>query len=130
VLVQSRRNAKAAKRLMLKLLKGQGRSPRVMIIDKLRSYGAAKRDIMPRVEHRSHKGLNNRAENSHQPIRRRERIMTRFKSARQLQRFVSIHAPIANLFHIPRHDISSTQHRELRATAMETSRQIARLHAA
>jgi putative transposase len=76
VLVQSRRNTKAAKRLMRKLLKGQGQSPRVMITDKLRSYRAAKRDIMPGVEHRSHKGLNNRAENSHQPTRRRERIMT------------------------------------------------------
>ena len=61
VLVQGRRNAKAAKRLMRKLLKGQGRAPRVMITDKLRSYAAAKREIMPSVEHRSHKGLNNRA---------------------------------------------------------------------
>jgi transposase-like protein len=69
------RNAKAAKRLMRKLLKSQGRAPRVMITDKLRSYVAAKREIMPGVEHRSHKGLTNRAENSHQPIRRRERIM-------------------------------------------------------
>jgi len=72
VLIQSRRNAKAAKRLMRKLLKGQGSTPRVMITDKLRSYDAAKREIMPGVEHRSHKGQNNRAENSHQPIRRRE----------------------------------------------------------
>jgi putative transposase len=70
--VQSRRNAKAAKRLMRKLIKGQIHPPRVMITDKLRSYGAAKRDIMPGVEHRSHKGLNNRAENSHQPTPRRE----------------------------------------------------------
>ncbi len=107
-LVQSRRNAKAAKRLMRKILKGQSGSPRVMITDKLRSYGAAKREIMPGVEHRPHKGLNNRAENSRQPVRRRERIMKRFKSARQLQCFVSIHDPIANLFHIPRHDIPST----------------------
>ncbi len=83
-LVQSRRNAKAAKRLMRKILKGQSGSPRVMITDKLRSYGAAKREIMPGVEHRPHKGLNNRAENSRQPVRRRERIMKRFKSARQL----------------------------------------------
>lgn len=90
VLVQSRRNTRAARRLMRKLLQGQGRSPRVMITDKLRSYGAAKRDIIPGVEHRSHKGLNNRAENSHQPVRRRERIMKRFKSARQLQRFHAI----------------------------------------
>jgi putative transposase len=115
---------------MRKLLKGQGRSPRVMITDKLRSYGAAKREIMPGVEHRSHKGLNNRAENSHQPIRKRERIMKRFQSARQLQRFVSIHDPIANLFNVPRHDIPSAHHRELRATAMQAWRQIARLRAA
>jgi len=129
VLIQSRRNAKAAKRLMRKLLKGQGFAPRVMITDKLRSYDAAKRDIMPGVEHRSHKGLNNRAENSHQPIRRRERIMKRLKSPRQLQRFVSIHDPIANLFHIPRHDIASSHHRrELRDGAMQTWRQIARLN--
>jgi putative transposase len=130
VLVQSRRNAKAAKRLMRKLLKGQGRSPRVMLTDKLRSYGAAKREIMPGVEHRSHKGLNNRAENSYQPVRRRERIMKRFKSARQLQRFVSIHDPIANLFNVPRHDIPSAHRRQLRAAALDTWRQIARLHTA
>lgn len=73
VLVQSRRNAKAAKRLMRKLLKAQGRTPRIMITDKLRSYDAAMRDLLPGVEHRSHTGLNNRAENSHQPTRRRER---------------------------------------------------------
>jgi putative transposase len=85
---------------MRKLLKGQVRSPRVIITDKLRTYGAAKREIMPGVEHRSHKGLNNRAENSHQPIRRRERIK-RYKSARQLQRFVSIHDPIATSFTFP-----------------------------
>jgi putative transposase len=66
--VQSRRNAKAAKRLMRKLFKSQGRTPSVMITDELRSYAAAKRAIMPGVEHRSHKGLNNLAENSHQPI--------------------------------------------------------------
>ncbi|UIK04718.1 IS6 family transposase [Neorhizobium galegae] len=126
VLVQSRRDAKAAKRLMRKLLKGQGRAPRVMITDKLRSYDAAKREIMPSVEHRSHKSLNNRAENSHQPVRRRERIMKRFKSQRHLQRFVSIHDPIANLFQIPRHDISSSDHRELRSEAMNLWAKIAR----
>src|SRR4051812_5559429 len=69
ILVQSRRNAKAAKRLLRKLLKKQGTAPRVMITDKLASYGAAKREIMPGVEHRQHRGLNNRAENSHQPTR-------------------------------------------------------------
>jgi putative transposase len=127
VLVQSRRNTKAAKRLMRKLLKGQEHSPRVMITDKLRSYGAAKRDIIPGVEHRSHKGLNNRAENSPQPTRRRERIMKGFKSTRHLQQFVSIHDPVANLFHIPRHDIHSDHHRELRTAAMQMWSEIARL---
>jgi putative transposase len=90
VLVQSRRDKHAAKRLLRKLLKKQMRSPRLLITDKLRSYGAAKREIMPGVEHRQHKGLNNRAENSHQPTRRRERQMKRFKSARQAQGTVKL----------------------------------------
>jgi|HubBroStandDraft_4_1064222.scaffolds.fasta_scaffold264673_2 putative transposase len=81
VLVQRRRDKQAAKRLLRKLLKKQMRPPRVMITDKLASYGAAKRDVMPGIEHRQHKGLNNRAENSHQPTRRRERQMKQFKSA-------------------------------------------------
>ncbi|AWB07696.1 IS6 family transposase (plasmid) [Azospirillum humicireducens] len=103
VLVQSRRDAKAAKRLLRKLLKKQGRAPRVLVTDKLKSYAAAKRTIMPGVEHRQHKGINNRAVNSHQPTRRRERQMKRFKPPQQVQRFLSIHDPIANLFHL-RHD--------------------------
>jgi putative transposase len=78
ILVQSRRNAKAAERLLRKLPKKQGIAPRVMITDKLASYAVAKRVVMPGVEHRQHKSLNNRAENSHQPTRRRERIMKRF----------------------------------------------------
>src|SRR5258707_7522071 len=82
VLVQSRRNAKAAKRLLRKLLKRQGQAPRVMITDKLASYPAAKKDLIPGVEHRRHKGLNNRAENSHQPTRRRERQMQTVQIAR------------------------------------------------
>lgn len=124
VLVQSRRNTKAEKRLMRKLLRGQGRSPLVMVTTSC-SYDAAKREVMPGVEHRSHKGLNNRAENSHQPIRRREQIMKRFKSPRHLQHFVSIHDPIANLFHIPRPDISAGHHRELRSAAMSLWAEIA-----
>ncbi len=86
---------------MHKLLKSQGHAPRVMITDKLRSYDASRRDVIPGVEHRSHKGLNHRAENSLQPTRRRERIMKRFKSPRQLQRFVSIHDPVVDVFHFP-----------------------------
>ena len=101
-----------------------------MITDKLRSYGAATRDIMPGVEHRSHKSLNNRAENSHQPTRRRERIMKGFKSPRHLQRFASIHDPVANLFLITRGDIPSDHHRELGAAAMQMWNEIARLQTA
>src|SRR3954463_2438811 len=102
VLVQSRRDQRAAKRLLRKLLRRQGRAPRVMITDKLASYSAAKREVMPGVEHRRHKSLNNRAENSHQPTRRRERQMKRFKSAGQAQRFLSTHDEINNLFHLRR----------------------------
>src|ERR1700683_5869795 len=86
---------------MTKLLKSAVTPPRVMITDKLRSYGAALAKMGLRVEHRQHKGLNNRAENSHQPNRRRERIMKRFKSARQAQRFLSVHDQVAKLFHLP-----------------------------
>ncbi len=106
--------------MMRKLLKGQGAAPPVMITDKLRSYAAAKDELMPGVEHRSHKGLNNRAENSHLSVRRGERGMMRFKSARQRQRFVSIHSPIANLFHHHRNHMSATEVREFRTAAMAT----------
>lgn len=102
VLVQSCRDRKAARRLMGKLLKRAASAPRVMITDKLRSYGAARSDMGLTIEHRQHKGLNNRAENSHQPTRRRERIMKRFKSARQVQKFLSVHDQVANLFLLPR----------------------------
>src|SRR6201989_2607301 len=98
VLMQRRRDKQAAERLLRKLLKKQMRPPRVMITDKLASYQAAKKDLLPVVEHRQHKGLNNRAENSHQSTRRRERIMKRFKSPRQVQRFLSAHDGINNLF--------------------------------
>ncbi len=81
--VQRRRDTRAAQRLMKRLLKSAIIPPRVMITDKLRSYGAARAKMGLEVEHRQHKGLNNRAENSHQPTRRRERIMKQFKSARQ-----------------------------------------------
>ncbi|MDM7853201.1 IS6 family transposase [Pseudochrobactrum kiredjianiae] len=86
VLIQTRRNTKAAKRFMRQLLSGQGYSARVMVTDKLGSYGAANKELgLTSCDHRQHKGLKNRAENSHQPIRRRERVMKRFKSARHIQ---------------------------------------------
>jgi putative transposase len=97
-------------------LKKQGAAPRVMITDKLASYSAAKREIIPGVEHRQHRGLNNRAENSHQPTRRRERIMKRFKSAGQAQRFLSVHDQVANLFRRPA-NTNAADHRKARAKA-------------
>jgi putative transposase len=98
-----------------------------MITDKLGSYGAAKREMKLSFEHRSHKGLNNRAENSHLPTRRREKIFKRYKSSRHLQRFLSIHDPISNLFNIKRHLISSEKYRELRTKIMQNWSQIAEL---
>jgi putative transposase len=89
ILVQRRRDKKAAKRFFRKLLKGCQYVPRVIITDKLKSYGAAKREILPGVEHRQHKYLNNRAENSHQPTRQRERRMQGFKSPGHAQRFLA-----------------------------------------
>ncbi len=108
-IVQNRRNTKAAKRLLTRLLKKQGVAPKRMITDKLRSYGAARRQIMPSVEHRSHKRLNNRAENSHVPLRKRERIMQGFRSPGSLQRFVSIFSAFRNLFVPPRSQSSAFQ---------------------
>ncbi len=89
ILVQSRRNKKAAKRVFRKLLSGLHYVPRGIITDKLKSYGAAKRAILPGVEHRQHKRLNTRAENSHHPTRVREKRMRKCTSAKQAQRFLS-----------------------------------------
>src|SRR5690349_12515713 len=119
VLVQRRRDKHAAKRLLRKLVKRQMRSPRVMITDKLASYGAAKREVMPAIEHRQHKGLNNRAENSHQPTRRRERQMKQFKSPGQAQRFLSAHDQINNLFHLRRDHVTAAEHRASRAQTFQ-----------
>jgi putative transposase len=87
--------------------------PRVIITDKLRSYGAAKREILPGVEHRQHKGLNNRAENSHQPTRLREKKMRRFKSAKQAQRFLSAFGPISQHFQPRRHRLRAEEYRAI-----------------
>jgi len=130
ILVQSRRDARAAKRLLCKLLKRQCRPPRVMVTDKLASYGAAKRAVMPSVEHRKHKGLNNRAENSHQPTRRRERQMKCFKSPGQAQRFLSAHDGINNLFHLRRHQVPATQYRAARTEAFQVLAEVTGVAAA
>ena len=111
ILVQSRRNTKAATKFFKKLLKGLEYVPRVIITDKLRSYGAAKKELLPRVEHRQHKRLNNRAENSHQPTRVREKVMRRFKSQGQAQRFLSAQGPIREHFRLKRHKMNASDYR-------------------
>src|SRR5579859_5032750 len=108
ILVQPRRDAKAAKRFFRRLLKGLQYVPRVIVTDKLRSYGVARRQLLPRVEHRQSRYLNNRSENSHRPTRRRERQMQRFKSPRQAQDFLSVHAFIHGQFHPRRHLIPAS----------------------
>ncbi len=124
ILVQSRRNKKAAKKFFRKLLKGCQYVPRVIITDKLASYGAAKREILPGVEHRQHKRLNNRAENSHQPTRQRERTMRRFKSAGHAQRFLSAHGPIRDHFCPRRHRLKAGAYRQERAHRFQVWNQI------
>ena len=124
ILVQSRRNAKAAKRFLRKLLKGLHYVPRVIITDKLRSYAAAKRGILPGVEHRQSRYLNNRIEVSHQTTRRRERHMQRFKSVRHAQRFLSTYGRIHNHFQLRRHLMTADQHRAARDTALRTWREV------
>jgi len=117
ILVQSRRNQRAAIRFFRKLLKGRGCVPRRLITDKLRSYPAACRTVMPSVVHRTDRYANNRAEVSHQPTRERERQMRRFKSAAHSQRFLSVHGPIQNLFRVGRHLLRAVHHRLLRTQA-------------
>ena len=130
ILVQSRRNTKAAKRFFQKLLKGLQYAPRAIVTGKLKSYGAAKREILLHVEHRQSKYLNNCIEVSHQPTRRRERQMQRFNSARQAQRFLSAHGRIHNHFQLRRHRLTADQHRAACDAAFRTWRKVAGVAAA
>ena len=118
VLVQKRRNKRAALRLMRKLLKNQGVRPTQIVTDKLKSYGAELRELGLGHIHETGKRLNNRAESSHVPIRRRERKMQRFKSQKSAQRFLSTYGPIYNLFNLHRHLISRRTLRTFRNQAM------------
>ncbi len=116
-LVQSKRDAKAAEKLLRKLLKKQGWAPSRMVTDKLRSYPVAFRSIGLTAEHIDNKRSNNRAENSHQPVRRRERKMQRFKSPGSAQRFLNIHSAVYNTFYVQRHLENRTRFKSLRAEA-------------
>ena len=118
ILVQSRRDRRAAKRFFRKLLKHQGATPLRLVTDKLRSYGAAHRTVMPSVVHSTEQYENNRAEVSHQPTRQRERQMRRFKSPGQAQRFLSVHGLVQNLFRVGRHLLRARHQRELRGRAL------------
>ncbi len=118
ILVQSRRNRRAAIRFFRKLLKRQGREPRRLITDTLRSYSAAHRTVLPSVVHSTRQYENNRAEVSHQPIRQRERQMRRVKSAAHLQRFASVHGVVQNLFRVGRHLLRAVHYRVLRTRSL------------
>jgi putative transposase len=130
ILVQRRRDKTAAKKFFRKLLKGLAYVPRVMVTDKLKSYAAAKQEMLPSVEHRQHRYLNNRAENSHQPTRQRERTMRRFKSAGHAQRFLSAHGPILSHFRPRRHRLSIRDYRQEMAHRRHIWREITATEAA
>jgi len=119
ILLQRRRDKAAAVKLMRKLLKKQGYAPDVLVTDKLGSYGAARRELGLSARHEQGLRKNNRAENSHQPVRRRERKQQRFKSARSAQRFLSMHAAFHNTFNLQRHLVSRRTLRTFRAEAAQ-----------
>ena len=119
ILVQRRRNQRAAERFFRSLLKSQGREPRWVITDKLRSYDAAHRTIMPTVSHINQVYANNRAEVSHEPTRQRERHMRGFSSSTQAQIFLTLHGLTQNLFRLGRHLIQAVNYRLLRAQAFQ-----------
>lgn len=123
ILVQGRRNATAAERFFKRLLAGCRFKPRRIVTDGMRSYGVARREILPEARHRTGHRLNNRAEKSHRPTRRRERQMQRFKSPEQAQRFLSAHATIYGRFRTRRHLMAAAQYRRARAKAFRIWRQ-------
>jgi putative transposase len=116
------RNKCAALKLMRKLLKKYAFAPERLVTDDLRSYSAAARELGIERRHERGRWKNNRAENSHQPTRRRERKMQRFKSAGSAQKFLSTHAAVYNTFNVQRHLVSAQTHRVLRTDAMATWR--------
>jgi putative transposase len=126
VFLQARRDGAAAKRFFKGLLRGHGSEPRKIVTDKLRSYGVAHRGLIPESVHDTSQYANNRAEQSHEPIRVRERGMRRFKSVSQAQRFLGAHSAVSNLFNLGRHLVSASHYRNLRGSAFsEWSRAVA-----
>jgi putative transposase len=127
ILVQRRRDKHAAKTFFRKLLKGCQYVPRVLVTDRLKSYGAAKREMLPGLEHRQHRYLNNRAENSHQPTRQRERRMQGFKSPGQAQRFLAAYGPITQHFRPRRHLLPAPAYRQEMGKRFHTWQEITSL---
>ncbi len=125
ILVQRRRNKKAAIRFFRRLLKGQGGEPRWLVTDKLRSYDAAHRVVMPTVSHINHIYVNNRAEVSHQPTRQQEYHMRGFSSSPHAQRFLTLHGLTQNLFRVSRHLLQAVNYRLLRAQAFQVWKEVA-----
>ena len=125
ILLQSRRDKSAAKRFFKKLLKGLCYVPRIIVTDKLQSYGAAKKEILPYAEHCQHKGLNNQAENSHQPTRNQEKQMRKFKSVQHCQRFLSVHGQVYNLFRSWRYKNAANDRRMILTAAFQRWDEIA-----
>ena len=124
ILVQKRKNKQAAVRFFRKFMKGQCRSARLIVTDKLPSYGAARKVIMPTSLHCHDRYANNRAEVSHEHTRAQERQMRRFKSSGQAQRFLSVHSQVHNLFRVGRHLLRAANYRMLRSRSFETWQQV------
>ncbi len=124
ILVQERRNQEAAERFLRRVLDGEEQAPRAVVTDELAGYPPAIKRVLPHTEHRRHKGLNNRAENSHQPTRERERRMRRFKSPGHAQRFLAAHGPIANHFRPRRHRLPAADYRQTRNARFATWRAV------
>lgn len=127
ILVQDRRDQQATERFLRRVLDGEQRAPRVVVTDKLASYPPAVRRVLPHAEHRRHKGLNNRAENSHRPVRRRERVLQRFKSPEHAQSFLEPFSAVYNHFRPRRHRLAADQYRHLRTERFAQWREAARL---
>ena len=126
VYLQAKRDGAAAKRFFRRLIRNNGGAPRKIVTDKLRSYGVAHRELIPDTIHSTEQYENNRAEQSHEATRVRERGMRKFKSVGQAQRFLGAHAAVSNLFNLGRHLVRAEHYRNLRESAFaEWSRAVA-----
>jgi len=126
VFLQAKRAGAAAKRFFKRLLRSHGSEPRRIVTDKLRSYGVAHRELIPETIHSTQQYENNRAEQSHEATKVRERGMRKFKSVKQAQRFLGVHTAVVNLFNLGRHLVRAEHYRDLRMSAFaEWSRAVA-----